>query len=133
MKHICYLGVSREDITPSIGTCLYGYRPNLHSESIRDRLHVTTFYLKQDDTQSLMISATVCSVQTNLVNRLRKEISGRFSVPYENILLSATHTHTGPNLTGDIGWGEVDMEYYESIGQNISCYEYTGFASRMIT
>ncbi|MBQ4087255.1 MAG: neutral/alkaline non-lysosomal ceramidase N-terminal domain-containing protein [Clostridia bacterium] len=115
MKHICYLGVSREDITPSIGTCLYGYRPNLHSESIRDRLHVTTFYLKQDDTQSLMISATVCSVQTNLVNRLRKEISGRFSVPYENILLSATHTHTGPNLTGDIGWGEVDMEYYESI------------------
>ena len=115
MKHICYLGVSREDITPKIGTCLYGYRPNLHSESFRDRLHVTTFYLKQDDTQSLMISATVCSVQTNLVNRLREEISGLFSIPRENILLSATHTHTGPNLTGDIGWGEVDMEYYEGV------------------
>ena len=110
-----YLGVGREDITPSIGTCLYGYRPELHSESIRDRLTATAFYFYRAGTKALMVSLTVGSVQTDLCNRLRTEISDRFRIPYENILLSATHTHSAPNLTGHIGWGDIDTEYYEAI------------------
>lgn len=31
-------------------------------------------------------------------------------IPSDNIM-SATHTHTGPNVSGTWGWGDVDKEY----------------------
>lgn len=115
MPDAFYLGVAREDITPEIGTCLYGYRPDLHSETVRDNLTATAFYFSQNNTRALMLSITVCSIQTKLCNDLRAELSDMLGIPAEHILLSATHTHTGPNITGNTGWGDVDMDYYESI------------------
>ena len=32
------LGVARGDITPELGCNLFGYRPDLHSESVNDNL-----------------------------------------------------------------------------------------------
>ncbi len=115
MDEKLYLGIGREDITPKIGTCLYGYRPGLHSESVRDRLTATAFYFCQTNNKALMISVTVGSVNTKLTDSLRGEISKRFDIPYGNIQICATHTHSAPNITGSTGWGEVDMDYYESI------------------
>ena len=40
MESLC-LGVARENITPEIGGQLYGYRPNIFSESVADELTVT--------------------------------------------------------------------------------------------
>lgn len=38
-----FLGVAREDITPAVGTRLYGYQPNFYSEKIADNLTVCSF------------------------------------------------------------------------------------------
>ena len=38
-----YLGVARKDITPEIGCNLYGYQPDVYSESIHDNLTVTAY------------------------------------------------------------------------------------------
>ena len=38
-----YLGVAREIITPAIGGQLYGYRPDIFSESVEDDLTVTAY------------------------------------------------------------------------------------------
>ena len=50
------LGVSREIITPEIGGQMYGYRPDIFSESVADDLTVTAFYFRQGDTVCLMIA-----------------------------------------------------------------------------
>jgi len=110
-----YLGVAREIITPELGGQLYGYRPDIFSESVADDLTATAFYFKQGNAVSLLISATVCAVSTEFSQRTLDTIEQQLGIPGENCILCATHTHSGPNLSGGVGWGDVDTPYFETI------------------
>lgn len=109
------LGVAREIITPEVGCQLYGYRPDVFSTSVEDDLTATAFYFKQGETEALMISATVCSFRNKLAQSILALIEEKYGIPKENIFLSATHTHSGPNLTGNAGWGDIDQKYRDEI------------------
>ena len=109
------LGVARRVITPPIGGQLYGYSPNIFSKSVNDNLTVTVFYFEQGETKALMISATVCLIQTALAENILSLIEKNTDIPKESILLSATHTHSGPNTAGETGWGDIDQKYCDEI------------------
>lgn len=109
------LGVARRIITPNIGGQLYGYRPDVFSKKINDDLTVTAFYFKQNDTEALMISATVCLIRTSLAEDILLKLEERFKIPKQSIMLNATHTHSGPNTAGETGWGDIDTAYCDGI------------------
>lgn len=115
MKGKLYLGVAREVITPKVGGNLYGYNPDVISESVHDDLTLTAFYFTDGSASALMISATVCLMNTELCDSALSLIEERFGIPKGNCLLHCTHTHSGPNLVGNFGWGEIDREYYDGI------------------
>ena len=110
-----YLGVGRSVITPKIGAALCGYTPDHFSKSVNDDLTVTAFFFKQKDETALMISATLCEINTGLCDTLRKGLAEELEIPVENVLLCATHTHSGPNLMGQYGWGDIDREYCDTV------------------
>lgn len=110
-----HLGVGRQRITPPIGGQLYGYRPDLYSESLADDLTATALYFSQGDTRAVMVSATVCLIQTALCREIRALLAEKLSVPPENCVICATHTHSGPNTGGTKGWGDLDRAYCDSI------------------
>lgn len=107
------LGISREDITPEIGGNLYGYNPDIYSESIHDNLTATAFTFGDSDKKAIMVSVTVCGIENDLQLRIRNEISKQTGVPVGNIILAATHTHSAPNTSGGVGWGTIDSDYSE--------------------
>lgn len=109
------LGFDRQDITPPIGSLLYGYDDKCVSDSIHDRLHANAFAFSQGDGAFIMISAEVCLIATSLATRIRRLVSEATGVKFESVLLCATHTHTGPNTDGNTGWGDIDEAYCESI------------------
>ena len=109
------LGVAREVITPEIGGRLAGYGPNNYSQSVADDLTATAFYFQQGETGALMISLTVCVINTELAQSILAAIEEKFHIPKENCMLCATHTHTGPDTNGQVGWGGCDREYCEEI------------------
>ena len=115
MKNKLYLGVAREIITPEIGGNLYGYRPDVYSKSVHDDLTLTAFYFTDGDKSALMISATVCLMNTELCSDTLSLLEERFGIPKDCCQLHCTHTHSGPNLTGNYGWGEIDRKYYDGI------------------
>lgn len=108
-------GFSREDITPEIGCFLYGYVDDLVSESVHDNLRVNAFYFEDDNASALMITAEVCSINTAVSDKIRRVISDKTGVKYDNIILHAIHNHTGPNTDGNIGWGDLDTDYCYNI------------------
>ncbi|MBQ2967229.1 MAG: neutral/alkaline non-lysosomal ceramidase N-terminal domain-containing protein [Clostridia bacterium] len=116
MKKQLYLGTAREIISPEIGGCLYGYCPDWHSESKHDDLTVTAYAFTSGDLKALFISATVCAIKETICEEIFEKISKETGFLKENIILSATHTHSGPCLSGgEIGWGGLDTEYAENI------------------
>lgn len=112
-----YLGVGREIITPKVGGRLFGYAPDVYSESVHDDLTATALYFSQGDKKALMISATVCLIHTDLADEILERIEQTTGISKDNILLSATHTHSGPCTNGskDNGWGDIDREYCDNI------------------
>ncbi len=109
------LGVARKDITPEIGGNLFGYRPDLYSESINDNLTATAFAFVQGEEKFVLVTVCVCLIDTSVTDELRKLISQKHNVKTGNIIICATHTHSGPSTNNMPGWGVVDMPYYESI------------------
>lgn len=109
------LGVGREIITPAVGGHLYGYNPDIISESVNDDLSVTAFYFEQDEKKALMLSICVCEINTALCDKIRQLLEEKTGVNRENIMLCAIHTHSAPNVAGTEGWGDIDREYCDEI------------------
>ena len=108
-------GAAKEITTPELGTFLYGYRPDIAAESVHDDLSVTALALRQGDKTALMITAEIGDIQTELNAETVKKIAAKCDVDEKHILISSTHTHTAPNLSGTVGWGDIDMPYYENV------------------
>lgn len=110
-----HLGVSRKDITPAVGGNLYGYYPDLYSTELHDPLDVTALVLAWGETKVAIVSATVCLVHNQLADEIRAKIETKTGIRADNVILAATHTHTGPNTGGAFGWGDIDKSYCEEI------------------
>ena len=109
------LGVARGDITPEIGGNLFGYRPDLYSESINDNLTASVFAFIQGEEKFVLITVSVCLIDTSVADELRGLISEKHNVKSDNIIICATHTHSGPSTINMPGWGGIDIPYYEGI------------------
>ncbi len=112
---LLFAGAAKEITTPPIGTFLYGYRPDIAAESVHDDLSVTALALRQCDTVTLLITSEIGDIQTELCAETIKKIAAECSVDEKHILISSTHTHSAPNLSGVEGWGDIDMPYYNNI------------------
>ncbi len=115
MNNMFLAGAAREITTPKIGALLYGYRPDLVSTSVHDDLSVTALAVSQNEKTALLITAEIGDIQTALCDATREKIADECGIDKNNILISSTHTHTAPNLSGTVGWGDIDTEYYDGI------------------
>jgi len=86
------------DVTPPIGVRLGGYPHRLAkpSKSIHDPLYVHTIFLEGDGGEALIVSLDVLGLDRDLAEGIKDEISRRTGLGRKAILLTATHTHSGP-------------------------------------
>ena len=108
-------GAAREDITPPVGTLLYGYNPHQVSTSVHDPLYVSAAAFRYGNDCVLMMTFTVGDIQNALTQEIREAISASTGIAIADIVLSATHTHSAPNVAGFEGWGDIDRPYVDTI------------------
>ena len=109
------MGAAQEKITPEVGCLLCGYVLDLTSKSVNDDLTATAYYFSQGGVESIMVSLTVCVITEDIAWTIRKMIEDKTGVPAENVLLHATHTHSGPVTGNVVGFGVADMKYIDEI------------------
>ena len=105
------VGIGREVITPEIGGHLYGYSPETISTSVHDNLTVTAFVFEGGAVRSVLLSVSVCLIQTELSDEIRETISRVALVPATHVVVAVTHTHSGPRTDSSAGWGALDRTY----------------------
>ncbi len=90
------VGVGKTDITPPLGTPLRGYYYERLATDVHDPLFARALVIKSgENTLVLVIVDNVDVAPTGFVEA-RKLIKEEYSLPESNIVISATHTHTGP-------------------------------------
>ena len=114
-QDVFMVGAAREDITPKIGTLLYGYVPDSVSTSIHDGLETVAAAFAQGDTKALLVTISVGDFGTALCDELRERIGKENGLPATRVVIAATHTHSAPNVSGMEGWGDIDREYVDTI------------------
>lgn len=110
-----YLGTGRSDITPEIGARLFGYQDNVYSESVNDRLTVDALVFKSGEAYSAIVSVTVCLIDTNITDSIRRKIEESFGIPYSNVIIAATHTHSGPYTASGPAVGRHEDDYCDGV------------------
>lgn len=90
-------GVSSAEITPLKPMFLYGYPgvPRI-STGINDPLVADVLVLDNGTAKLCFVSLDVIFISKDIATRVRKQIGETTHLKPENILISATHTHSGP-------------------------------------
>jgi hypothetical protein len=100
------VGVGRADITPPEPIWMAGYGSrNKPSEGVDLPLQAKALVLQHDaDVPLLLITADIIGFSREIAEEIAGRLGTRFNLPRQNILLVASHTHTGPvigrNLKG---------------------------------
>lgn len=115
------VGFGEADITPAVGTpmaCYPKVRKDLPwapdamkgyvgregvSKGIHDPLIAVALAVQVRDTRAVIIGLDTCVITLEFTNQVRTALNDS-GVPPENVLIGASHTHSGPDL---FGWWEV--------------------------
>ncbi len=85
-------------------------------------LYASAWAVEAGENSFIWVSADIARFQESDADLIRKEISKRTPVPFDHVLISATHTHTGPPARPSISpyFPAGDLSYFEKFGARIA-------------
>lgn len=92
------VGVAEGDITPANGTPMAGYYNYRAVAGVIDPLFAKTIVVEQDGQRAAFIVLDLVGTTRPMVAAARQEIEKQCGIPAERVMISATHTHTGPQF-----------------------------------
>jgi len=94
-----HAGFARTDITPPVGTPIAGYFHERIGTRVRDPLFARAMALTNEAGESLLlIGLDLICVDHHFADAAKARIGEAIGVPPGRVLISATHTHTGPEV-----------------------------------
>ncbi len=109
-------GVAIINVTPQKPMFLHGY-PHVEriSEGIHDPLYASALILDDGETQIGFCAVDVIFISREITERVRERVQAATGIPGQNLMVSASHTHSGPVTFSDIFYDPVvpkaDSEY----------------------
>jgi len=119
MRNKLLAGAYEVDITPPLGVDLAGYFNVRKADSILANLHAKAVVLKDEVTELAVVSCDLCVIPKEMVTKIRSLASQWSGIKEENIMIVATHTHTGPVTTGLLA-GEADPLYIDFLIRKVA-------------
>lgn len=103
-------GVAKVDITPedTDGIEVTGHRRTIHG--VRDPLRAAVLVLSDGETQAAIVTMDTISAWTPMVELARAAIEKKTGVPAANIIVAASHNHSGPDFDAKSKWGRSLIE-----------------------
>ncbi len=115
------VGFSAVNANPPLGISVAGYYKPRFAKGFLDDIMVKALVLQCGDKKIALISVDNCSIKEHLSKPWMEEIEAVTGIPKDNIFLSATHTHTGPQIhvTGNEEEDKLISAYASFLGQRI--------------
>lgn len=111
------VGMGETVITPSENIQMAGFARSQVSTGMHDDLHARTLVVEgtNGNTAALMTVALV-GLNEDIGGQIRKGVAAKTGIPEENIVISCTHTHSGPSVgrEEDLGGSPAASAKYPS-------------------
>jgi hypothetical protein len=92
-------GAAAVSITPLLGTPMAGYYYARAAEGVHDDLYAKALVLEKDGAKAALVALDLISTTRSLVTEARREIERTTGLAGAQVMISATHAHTGPLLS----------------------------------
>jgi len=114
-------GVSKVNITPYVGIWLCGFGARFKpSENVYDDLHARAIVFDDGNENLAMVTCDLLTLDESSIESIRKMAQDMTGLKGENILISTTHTHSGP-LSGHLrGFGPLDTAWVNILEKKIA-------------
>jgi hypothetical protein len=91
-------GAAATDVTPPKGCPMAGYYSVRGAEGTHDPLFAKALVFEKDGTRVALVALDLITTPRGVVEDARKLIEKQTGIPAKNVMISATHSHTGPVL-----------------------------------
>lgn len=114
-------GVSKVNITSYVGIWLCGFGARFKpSESVYDDLYARAIVFDDGKENLAMVTCDLLTLDESSIESIRKMAQDMTGLKGENILVSTTHTHSGP-LSGHLrGFGPLDKAWVDILEKKIA-------------
>lgn len=112
-------GAAKVDITPPVGVPLDGNVRDKNSQGIHDSLFAKALVFADGKETVAIVACDLVGLSPELVGRARQLIEEGSGIRGENVLLNATHTHSGPAVIALLG-PKVDESYLEILARKMA-------------
>jgi neutral ceramidase len=93
-------GAATSNLTPRLGRLLVGGFEPIRATHIHDELHARCLVLDDGQTKIAFVICDSLGIDRQVFDHARRLISKETGIPGDNVLMSATHTHSGPSWHG---------------------------------
>lgn len=112
-------GFGVADITPDVGANIPGgFRPN-PSKGVRDPLYAVACVVSDGSTPIALVGIDELFITKPTVTRARERIGKNTPIPAGNVLIGASHTHSGGPIASCLG-NEGDPAYEAKVADGIA-------------
>jgi neutral ceramidase len=111
-------GTAKVMITPPVGHELSGWSFG-PSVDIHDNLFAKVMVLESLGKKTVIVTTDLIGFGTSYADRIRRMIASRLDIDLKYILVSCSHTHSGPATIKLRQWGAVDEFYVETVINHI--------------
>jgi len=94
------VGVAVVDITPPAGYRMAGYFRERPNTGTHDALQAKALVFRQGDEQAALVFCDLIGMAREVSSRARELAAKKTGIPAANIVIAATHSHTGPLYMG---------------------------------
>jgi hypothetical protein len=89
-------GAAQVDITPPAGAPMAGYYYNRAAAGVHDPLQAKAIVIEKDGVTAAIVACDLSSLPRPIAEAARRRITELLKIPPTHVMISATHTHTGP-------------------------------------
>lgn len=90
------VGAASVKITPPIGIPLAGYYYERRAEKIHDDIYAKAMVIESDGLKVAIVSCDLIRISADIVARVRSIVLKSTGIDTDHLMISATHSHTGP-------------------------------------
>lgn len=115
-------GAATSNITPSIGAPIIGGFVPFPSTNIHDELHARCLVLDDGKTKIALVVCDLLGIHRIVSEEARRLIFEKHGIPKENVMISATHTHSASSALGEdrLAPDQKPDEYQAFVAQRIA-------------
>ncbi len=107
------VGASMVKITPPLGIPMAGYYYMRGAEGIHDDLYAKSMVIERDGEKVAIVSCDIIEITSELAAEVREMAEISTGIPGDHIMISATHSHTGPVILSASNVYNPDGKMYD--------------------